>query len=696
MERVLTVTVQLNTRANAGRSALFGYAVLRANFNHSAPHYLDNFNAFVLDVLADRFPTAVDAANVGQAVRATFGFNIPDAVVGNLLRKLAKTGKVQVQSAGLYTITESAKSGLASLQESMAQFQARQSDLLSKFAAYISGEHPEGAQLLGSNPAQHLQSFIELNAGPLLRDGVAGQPGGSGSHWAELHGAEYLVASFILHLQDTDALAFSYVVDAVKGAILAGVLDVGAGELKRKLTNLTLILDTPILLTALGYQGDVRQRAAVQTLELARKLHAKTVCFEHTEKELQGVLESAIASMRSGGRSEGGLRAVDAHFRDIGASPADIVIEQDNLHRNLEALGLRVISRPDDYYKYGLDEATLEDLLKKQLPTQRESTRLYDLQSISAVHRLRKGTSPASLERCRYLFVTDNYGLTVVGRQVDERHEWPLAMLDGQIASLLWVRGPAVADDLPREQLLAAVYAGMQPDSHLWMKYIEEIERLEQRGALDPDDVVILRSRPEASRALMDVTLGQSDHVNSDSIEAIVDRVREELSTPYRVEADSAKAQRDRAEALAAAAAEAAADEAHAFNRREAELGRRVDDLHNRVAGFEDAKVEQEKRIVKRCQRRARRVVSGIALCLGVVLTTPVLVTTLASGAHLPGAFVVVATGAAAVLLILGSIGAITGSFVTAWLKPVEGWLARRFERRLRRSSGLSDDSNED
>ena len=218
-----------------GRSTLYGYAVLRANFDHDAPSYLDNFNAFVLDVLADRYPEASDEAGIGQAIRETFGFTIPDKVVGRLLKKLEKAGKVVAQRRNRYQIKESAREGLVSLRENMTKFQSRQTELLTKFTDFVKEHYSESSGLIDADPGLHLQAFIERHAVPLLRRGVTGKRDNA-TPWDELQGAEYLVGSFVLHLEANDAATFGYLIDAVKGAILTGVLETGPDDLRRKLT----------------------------------------------------------------------------------------------------------------------------------------------------------------------------------------------------------------------------------------------------------------------------------------------------------------------------------------------------------------------------------------------------------------------------------------------------------------------------
>src|SRR3954463_6545590 len=160
------MSTDANLRSASRRSALFGYAVLRANYNHNAPHYLDNFTGFALDVLAARHPEPVDEAVVGEALRETFGLTIPDRVVGLLLRRAVKEKKAETVDRIHFTVSDRARAGVASLEASIAEFEHKQSELLAKFIAFVRERHPERLSLVAEEPESHLHAFIEQQAVP--------------------------------------------------------------------------------------------------------------------------------------------------------------------------------------------------------------------------------------------------------------------------------------------------------------------------------------------------------------------------------------------------------------------------------------------------------------------------------------------------------------------------------------------------
>ena len=682
----LGASVQVASRSGrqpSARSALFGYAVLRANFNHNAPSYLDNFTGFVLDILAQRQPEALDEDTVARAVRDTFGLTIPDRVVGLLLKRAAKRGRARTDDGKYYTVDQSALTSVAGLQSTMSQFQTQQAELHAKFVEFVRTRHADRYSIIADDPDAHLHVFIEKYAVPLLRRAERGRDG-AGLGWTDLAGGDYLVGAFIVHLVNHDARAFGYVVDAVKGAILTGVLELGGGELQKKLGDLALVLDTPVLLKALGYHGPVQQVAVQQTLQLARGLGLSTVCFEHTLREVDGVLESAVPLLQVRGRNTEHNRAIDTYFLDSGKSPADVALLQASLDEDLGRLGISPIHSPGGYYKYGLDEEAVDATLKEDLPTQRESTRRYDVQSLSAIHRLREGSSVSNFERCRYVLVTDNVGLCIASRHIEEEHRWPLAMLDNDLAALLWVRSPATADDLPREQLLATVHAGMQPSAHLWMRYVEEIERLEHSGIVDSDEAIVLRTQPEARRALMDVTLGQLEAVTPESVESVLQRVRTDLEVPLRDALTKAQEERDRA-------FRDAGDARATAEFVEAGSASNVKALAERLKSLELERSNQEDRILRRSVLRAGRYLRMSTILLALILATAAGINQIlpanVDGVPLPVRAIAAIAGFA--LVAVAVLQGVFGGSVKEWAGPIRDRLAERLERSDRRRAGL-------
>jgi hypothetical protein len=526
---------------------------LRANYNSDAGSYLDSFSPFVLSVLAEANGPYLERKVIAETIHDRFGIDIPALVVKSLLRRTYRGGLTFSVGEEAVELTEKGRAEAPSLEQDMVQYQRRQAELNEAFLAYVAEHHPQHTDLVSDAPAKHLASYFERHAAPLVGEGLRGKK----SQGSVRPGVDFLVSSFVTDLAKSNQTRFDYVVEAAKGAMLASVLLLDTSDLQDSLQDLTLVLDTPVLMDLLGFHGDIAEGATRQLLSLAQSQSARVVTFDHLLGELDGILEHVAQALRKGGRSKSTSLGY-LHFTDIQASPADLAIIQAKLPDRLDAAGVEVIARPDGYYKYGLDEGKLEDLIQTKVNYFQDAARINDVTSLSSTHRLREGRRSKSLEQCRAVLVSSNINLVRGAIDFDDgKGVFPLAIATDALASVLWVRSPAAAPDAPRDILLASAFAGMQPNPNLWSKYLDEIEELEKADAVSSDEAVILRTSPTSRQSLMASTLGESDEVSHDSPLVALEKVKKEATAPLE---DQVRELENRAEKASAIADSASAD----------------------------------------------------------------------------------------------------------------------------------------
>ncbi|MFF2050261.1 winged-helix domain-containing protein [Leifsonia sp. NPDC058194] len=640
-----------------------------------------------MSVLAESSSPYLERNVIADTIHSRFGIEIPALVVRRLLRGLGRAGFTESIGENAVAITAKGQEEAPALQQEVTQYQRRQSDLISAFGSFVHERFPDRVDVLTDDPGGLLASYFERHAAPLLNQSIRGSRKPS----EPTPGADFLVASFVTHLAEHDQVRFGYVVEAAKGAMLAAVLLLDTSGLKESLADLYLVIDTPVLMDVLGFHGDVAQAAARQLVSLACAQSAKLVTFDHSVSELEGILEHVTQALRKGNRSRSTSTGF-LHFSDIGASPADIALLLSQVHRLLADEQIEVISRPDGYYQYGLDESKLEDLIQSKVHYFQDAARVNDVMSLSSTHRLRRGRTTKTLEHCRAVLVTSNANLVMGAVEFDERGGgFPLAITTDALAGILWVRSPASGPDTPREMLLASAYAGMQPSPSTWSRYLDEVERLESTNTVSADEAVILRTSRISRESLMQETLGQSEAVNAESPINALNRVRSEATAPLEDQVreltdqaaeaaaavETATGERARQEMAREQAESQLADASQANHRLEAELARH--------AVSEAAKRENIRKRAKQVARGWRngaiwtvRVVAlvVIAWAVWVFVTRP-------DPADRLGVIIVGLVGfAGLVLALVPPLGRI--------LDPIENWLAERGERKRLMDAGYA------
>jgi hypothetical protein len=498
----------------------------------------------------------------------------------------------------------------------------------------------------------------------------------------------YIVNRFVVDLYDRDPEGFSYLETLVKGSMLSSVLYLpSASEIGRRFDRRTAIyLDTPIILAALGYEGDSRAIVARELLELAYKEGAKLACFEHTLAETRGVLTAVGSQMNRQGRRVERVGRVESYFLGLGYNSSDIELLLERLDRDIAARRIDVRPAPTHVTELTVDERELEQYLQERVGYVHRETLLNDLDSLTAVYRLRGGREQLHLESCRALFVTSNPGVVLAARAyfpAREHHSWPVAMLDHDIATLLWLKRPTRAPDLPRKQIIADCFAALEPGAAVWARYMEEMNRLEERGEVEEQQFFFLRYSLEAKKALMDITSGNPAGVTAEVVQQVMERVRTDIAAPLTNELLAERRRREAAESSTTAARAEQKDSANRLRETEEALL----EARRTVEAARSAAIARIRRNVSWLKRGIAALI-GLACLAGVWLSLPSSVG--GSPSTLGIGWRWLARAAVVIAVIITVYGAWFGGSVRSFVRFLEVWLSRRIETRMLRKSRLS------
>jgi hypothetical protein len=657
-------------------------AVLKANWDESSRTYLDNFVPFVVDAARQCDGDRIAISQIGAKVRELFGITMPDAAVATVVKKAARQG-FGVREHGEF-IVDAARAASADLSAARATAVREERALLAKLIAFAR-EHYE-VQLTEEDAEKALLAHVERHAVPLLRMIVRGAEY-EGSLIDEQSNSDFIVSSFILSLSQRDPQGFEYLENVVKGSMLASVLYLPvSAEVDKAFQRTSLYFDTPLLLRALGYEGQAAGVAARELLDLAYRTGAKLCCFRHTVDEVRGVLYANAHALSRQGRPNGSARGVEAHFIANKVTPSDVELLLARLDRNIGDLRVQILDRPPPEEALTTDETALEAALDAAVFYPRREALLHDLDSLTAVYRLRRGATPLQLEHARAVFVTSNGPLVGVARRffyLNARDVWPLAMGDHDLGTLLWLKLPLQAPSLPQRQVIADCLSAMEPGQRLWGLYLREIEKLKADDGITESDYFLLRYTTEAKQALMEKTLGSETYVSPELVEAVLDEAREAIGEPLRKEADDANQKLTDAERQAALAASDIA----AMKQSLAELSEAKKAAEERLSATEAA---IHARATRRARPFGRLVLAAVALMIVVAgwLSLP---SSLGLAPQQLGPLtrticIAVCVGA----LVLATAFTISERGPQQVARRLEVAVANRLERRYRRQAGLT------
>lgn len=532
------------TRPKVKREQLIAtLAILKVNWDRGAD-YIENFVPFVAECLRTAPADAVALAEVRDSVLQRFGIRIPLGALKTILGRAAGHGYVR-RVADVYTRVPSR---LASLDFAPASESARRQHtaLVKKLVSYTADHLPSPWSEDESEAAllAHLNTRSALVLSAILAEGTVP------SRVAPDEVVDYIVSSFIVHLDDGDPEGLQYLETFVKGSMLASVLFYpDLGRVQSNFDNLWVYLDTRVVLRALGTEGPIHREVVTELLDLVYELGGRLAVFKDTVAEMRGVLYATKSALRSDPAAREPPGGAAEYLRSAGATPSDIDLLLARLDDDLRGLRIQLRDRPQHDAVLTVDETALHELLQARVGYRRENALQHDLDVLTAVHRLRKGEAQYRLETADAVFVTTNDRVASVARSFfgGTGDAIPIAFTDSQFVTLTWLKKPLRAPALPSKFVLADSYAGLNPSEALWRAYLEEIERLKERQDITDRDYFILRYSTVATNALMDVTSGDSGAFTEGT-------VKEVLARAQRATAAEAYAARAAAEERAARA----------------------------------------------------------------------------------------------------------------------------------------------
>jgi hypothetical protein len=406
---------------------------------------------------------------------------------------------------------------------------------------------------------------------------------------------------------------------------------------------------------------------------LLKDVGSRVVCFSHTLQETENLLLASAQMLTA--RSTDGRHSNEIISYAISRGQGRTYLEMKavRVESDLQNLGISVRDAPDYQVRTTCDETRMEEVLQAVVGYLRPETRLYDVKSLTAIWRLRGGRSQRNLESARAIFVTSNGNLVRASKQFFEEVpnglQVPVCALDSQLGTLVWLKQPMAAPDLPKRQIIADCVAALEPGNRLWQRFLEVVDQTREAGGVSEEDYATLRYTVSARRALVEETLGDEGALTIGSVDDILRRAKAAMTQEAQ--------ERVRAERTARLDAEIKA---------EAEL-RRADTAEENLTAERDRHqlelqsrsatqgAELADRIGNKAHRRALRVARVVYLLLAfaVIGGTAAALGLIAGG--VATAFVIVAGGLAATHTIVGkSLADLRQRLETVFQRKFEDW----------------------
>lgn len=505
-------------------------AILKVNWDKNHKDYIENFVPFMTHLIKVIGYSKIDVNKLRQDFMTEYGINLPYHPAITILNRLKQHGYIVNENNKFIPLEEKI------IEDDFAEVSNSQSrkikQILNEFIAFY--DEVNDANITMNVAEEIFISFLKDHDLNIL---FASHENGLLPDVEISKLDSYTMVQFIKKISETNDDLFKKLVDISVGHILANTIlfnefNSYLGEFK----NNNYYLDVPIILELIGASGTERQAVYDEFIKNLLNVGIKLYIFNHTYDELLHNLESCLRWIDSPGYDPYKASRTLNYFIVNGFTSSKIESFIAKVPVILKKYNIEIVDEPSyfDLKDYLIDEEELKkkiiDLYKTRDPHFNEIEKDYmiqnDVDSISAIYRLRAGKIPRTLEDAGHIFITKNstlaYASSIFERENIKGFTINTCVTDTFIGTLIWLRTPALMYQINMKKLIADVYAALQPDSKLIRSYLNEIIKLHKEGNISDEEYYLLRSHRVAINMLEEKTLGDPDRFTDKTPEEIL------------------------------------------------------------------------------------------------------------------------------------------------------------------------------
>ena len=439
-------------------------AILKTNYDEGKD-YIDSFVPMIGDCIRELNKTAVTISEIQSKVDETFKLYIPQGAIKTILNRLKKKGYITRKESSQYMI-----------------------DLKKvriNFNIYSKRENNEREF---NNLLQNLKGFSDKHeifkkqnfSKEELKNTLLGYF--NYQHYGNIDNnlPSMVIGQFITHITSSEPEIFKYFEKIYLGHAIANALYYyqDTNKINEKLSRLTIYLDTPILLRALGYSSEQNCTPILELIKILRKNNIRLRYFTHTLYEAQDLITAAShVKLENKIVSE---RADIIKWLVENESSSDIFIKNEELENDLKKNGIIKKNTPTSDSNF-LSEIDITKDLKETFPYMTDIAISKDIDSITSIYNLRNAQECDNLPDCSYIFLISNSKLFSIFKKLSRKT--PLCILVSDLASFLWFSGySSKTSTLSKEIIYADAYTLMQPSEKKKKKYKSALEKIQNKN----------------------------------------------------------------------------------------------------------------------------------------------------------------------------------------------------------------------
>ena len=515
-------------------NALIGTAMLTAIWDQTHKDNLELLKPFIVYLVGKNtsLQDEIDINKIINEMDQEFGFpNIPKAVIEKIFNRMKK---IIIKNNKKNYLIKDLSEEVKKVDENKNIIQDESDKVIRNLTEYLKESNKNFSKITLEETKKLLYLFFEKN-GFITIENIENLKN-VGEYKTDQ--ANYYIAKFILDENDNNTRVFNSIYKIVCGFMLANTIYIQVeNDNRASLKNLDCYLDTPILLNLLELKTEEQNNSAKSLVELLEKKHAKIKCFEHNYKEVYDIIYAYKGNI--GKYKEKTLEGLDKKKY----TNSDVERILDNLKSLFKKKHVEIIAKPNyEDYKAVIDEQGLEEYLKEKYTDtieKKEKVIGPDVDSISAISRLRRGKCATKLEESEAVFVTNNYDLIKYSNSFLNKKEFgeiSYSISDVELTTILWLKTFKTNPDFPKFKLIENARLALEPSIQIMERFKDVIDKMKEEELINDTDVLEnLKTNLYYKVELMEKIEADGDNITNEVVRGIIDKQTENLQSQLDV-----------------------------------------------------------------------------------------------------------------------------------------------------------------
>ena len=534
------------------------FALLRQCSEIMKTDLLSGIAVLIRPLVSDLADQLFDSRILSERLANAYGVSIPSTALEGMTQRLVAADVLRIErgETGLTRALYTASQEMTPIEpDSEADFQT----ILDEFLRHaenrltsVNKEMPQEALTTGF--LRHLATldFSAIKARPVVvpeqGNTIVGPAAREqiilSTELADQAVLDSLVASYIASLQEHQPARLSLLAKVADGALAAElVFDLQAPTSVSRLTNTTVVVDTPLILSYLDLSSSQDTVAAKKLVAQILETGAKVAAYKHSIEEAEGILK-AIQSARGAGDAYGPsvYRLANSTFRAYFDSMIGAVSRVWTQKHSFEVIPETATHFHKNFTQIDEEEAAAAIRMSTY---DRVLTRERDAKSVAETMRRLGGAHipVSSIVSCRYIFATSNSSLQ---RRMSDFLARKKFVLEGEfnpivtsryLSGLCWLICGGKSDQSPTmARLLANCAAALRVKPEI----AERTKRF--LADVDPEKAIhfeALMTNERASQYLIEVSLGDVNVITANNVEDIYEEVQRRAAEKVAIEKDN-------------------------------------------------------------------------------------------------------------------------------------------------------------